>query len=166
MLHWSVRYQATKLLGVLFFFKRPLVRLPKGQRNQQHNNWTNTVAKHSCNCQFCIHTCTYWTVMTQPFVHMFSQSVFVSIRCQFSVIVHLLFDFICFFCALINFVQLFSVRLFVYSVYFSVLIMELYSRYFNPYFTSTNNHLKVYKRHASDSAIFFLSTGSESLSPS
>jgi hypothetical protein len=157
--------------GVLWFFKRPQVRLPKRQRNQQHdiwclitNNWVNTVAIVSSVFIKIFNPCTYWMVTTQPFVHMFSESVFVSIRCQFSVIVYLLFDFICFFCALIHFVQLFSVQLFVYSVYFSVLIMELYSRYFNPYFTSTNNHLKVNKHHTSDSAIFCLSIGSESLS--
>jgi hypothetical protein len=35
------------------------------------------------------------------------------------------------FCS-IRFVRLFSVQLFVYSVLFSVLILELYSRYFDP----------------------------------
>ncbi len=31
--------------------------------------------------------------MTQPYFYMFSESVFIRIRCQFSVIVHLLFNF-------------------------------------------------------------------------
>ncbi len=53
-----------------------------------------------------------------------------------SFIVCLVF-FLLFFC-LIRFVRLFRVRFFNYSVYFSVLILELYIRYFDP---QSNNHL-------------------------
>jgi hypothetical protein len=57
-----------------------------------------------------------------------------------------------FFCS-ISFVQLFSVGLLDYSVYFSVLILELYSKYFNPH---NNNQPAVNKHHTADSTIFEL----------
>jgi hypothetical protein len=48
----------------------------------------------------------------------------------------------------------FIVQLFMFdnSVYFSVLILELYSRYFDPL---NNNHLAVNKHHTADSTILF-----------
>ncbi len=75
-----------------------------------------------------LNPCKYWTVMTQTFINMFSKSVLGLFVASF--IVHLLFTLL-FFCST-PFVRLFSVRSFDYSVYFSVLILELYSRYFDP----------------------------------
>jgi hypothetical protein len=61
------------------------------------------------------------------------------IRYPVFVLLHSLFiRFFVLFCFLIRFVRLFSVRLFVYTVLFSVLILELYSRYFDP----VNRHLE------------------------
>jgi hypothetical protein len=55
------------------------------------------------------------------------------------------------------------VRLFVYSVLFSVLILELYPCILIPISTTIR---QVNKHHTSDSSIFCLSIGSESLLPS
>ncbi len=47
----------------------------------------------------------------------------------------------------------FRFLLFDYSVYFSILILELYSRYFDPL---NNNHAAVDKHHTADNTIFVL----------
>jgi hypothetical protein len=85
-------------------------------------------------------------VMAQPFVYMFSESVHVFLIVSF--FVRLLFVLL-FFCSA-HFVRLFSVRLF---DYFSVLILKLYSRYFDPH---DYNHQAVNKHHTPDSTIFVL----------
>jgi hypothetical protein len=57
--------------------------------------------------------------------------VLVLLSVSFSVLLFVqLFDLFCF-CS-VHFVHLFSVKLFFYSVLLSVLILELYSRYFDP----------------------------------
>ncbi len=108
--------------GVLLFSKRPKVSPLEKQRNRQHdiwclitNTWANRVAIVSSVITKIFNPCKYWMVTTQPSVYMFSESVFVLIHCQFSVIIHLLFNFnsllFCF-CS-IHSVWLFSVQLFV-----------------------------------------------------
>ncbi len=79
-------------------------------------------------------SCKHWMVMTQPSVYMLIESVlslFVA-----SLFFCSIFLLVFCFCS-IHHVRLFSVQLFFQSVYFSVLILELYSRYFDP--LSTNN---------------------------
>ncbi len=133
---WVLGMKQQSCRGVLWFFKRSQVSPLEKQRNWQHDiwclitsTWANRVAIVSYAITKIFKSCKYWMVTTRPSVYMFSELVFVFICCQFSVIVHLLFDSrsrlfcICSIC----FVKLFSVWLFVYLVYFSVLILELYS---------------------------------------
>ncbi len=123
-------------------FKRPQVSPLKEQRKRQHdilclitNTWANRAAIVSSVITKIFNPCKYQMVTTQPSVYLFSESVLVFIHYQFSFIVHLLFNFhsllFCF-CSICYFL-LFFLRLFVYSVYFSVRILKLYSRYFDPY---------------------------------
>ncbi len=137
--------------GVLWFFKRPQVRLLEKQRNRQHHIWcliTNTRANRVAIFCSAITRCLTlenigWSPFTLQYLFMFGASVFNRICCQFiccclSVVINLLascFDSnslvsvhlppILFLFWSLCFVQLLSVRLFDYSVSFSVLILEL-----------------------------------------
>jgi hypothetical protein len=135
--------------GVLWFFKRPQVTLLEKQRNWQHdicclitNTWVNRVAiVSSAITRYLTLANIGWSPFTLQYLFVFSASVFNRICCQFIcccltvvfitlpvVFIHvhsLLFDClhfasVCSTC----FVWLFSV--------ISVLILELYSKYFNP----------------------------------
>jgi magnesium-transporting ATPase (P-type) len=126
--------------GFLWLFKRRGDNPLKIQRIWQHDIWciiTNTranrVAIVSSVITKILNPCKYWTVTTQAFVICsVNQCLFYSLPVFF--IVNLLFYFhsFCFsfvsicFCSTIQYsiVRLFSV--------FSVLILELYYRYFNP----------------------------------
>jgi hypothetical protein len=107
---------------------------------------------------------TEWSQVNLQFC-MLIESVFLPICCQFCYYPSVVnFYSFCFAFCLTHFVQLFRIRLFTYlfSV-FSVLILELCSRYFYPHI---NIIQQVNKHHTSDSTIFCLSIGSESLLPS
>jgi hypothetical protein len=118
VLHWSVRYKATKM-GVSMVFQEAKVYPLKKQRNWQHGFWcliTNTRANRvgivSSVITKIFNPCKYWT---QPSVYIFSESVFVFLPRQFTVIVQLLFNFhllLFFFCSFRP-VQLFSALFFV-----------------------------------------------------
>ncbi len=107
------------------------------------NTRANNVAIVSSVITKIFNTCQYWTVTTQPFVHMFS-----GISAYFCLLPISLFiccsTFICFpFLCSIHFVVLFCVQLFVNSVNFSVLILELYSRYFYPITTTIRQSINI-----------------------
>ncbi len=129
--------------GVLWFFKRSWVSPLEKQRNRQNDNWSlinNARANRVAIVSFVItkicNPCKHWMVTTQHLVYMFSvysYSLTVFYYCSsvvwFSFVsVLFLFDLLCLIiqCSIIC---LFSV--------FSVLILELYSRYFDPH---NNNH--------------------------
>jgi hypothetical protein len=97
--------------------------------------------------------CKYWTVTIQTFLKTPSNSVsvlFIASYC--STFVCTVFSFVRF-SALFN--SVFDYSVFDYSVYFFVLILELYSRYFDPYLTY-NNHPAVNNHQTADSTIFVL----------
>ncbi len=123
-------------LGVLWFSKRPIVSLLEKQRNWHHDVWfliiniqANRVAIESSVITKIFFPCKYWTVTDKPFVwHSVNQYLFCSFQFICSPVVNLFF-----FCS----IRLFDYSVFYYSVYFSVLILKLYSRYFDPYITTT-----------------------------
>jgi hypothetical protein len=90
--------------------------------------------------------CKYWIVTIQPFVKTLNYSVPVLFIASFYGLT-LVRSF-----SIVRFSTLFD-SVFNYSVYFSVLILELYSRYLNPYLIY-NNHPAVNKHHTVDSTIF------------
>jgi hypothetical protein len=112
---------------------------PAEKGNRQHdiwclitNIWANRVAIVSSVITKIFTPCKYWTVTTPP---SFTSSVNQGLFCSLPVLLFmccLTFSRLFSFCS-ICFVWLFGVRLFVYSVYFSVLILELYSSYFDPH---------------------------------
>ncbi len=100
--------------GVLWVFKRPRVSPLEKQRNWQHDIWcliTNTLA----NRVAIVSSVRYLTLANigrsrfNPQFCMFSESVFIRIYCQFSVIIHQFFYFHLF---LFCFCSIRSVRLF------------------------------------------------------
>jgi hypothetical protein len=146
---------------------------PSGKaRKLQHDTWcliTNTQANRVAIVSSIIikifNSCKHWTVTIQPAVFMFSETVSNCIRCQFSVTVHQLFDFHSFllcFCSIL-FVKFISIWLFVYSVYFLSWYWNCIPGISIPIITTIR---QVNKHHTSDSAIFCLNIGSESLLPS
>jgi hypothetical protein len=130
--------------GILWFFKRPQVRPLEKQRNWQHNIWclrTNTWANRVANVSSVIRKILnprkHWTVTIQPSVWYVQ---WISVYCcQFSVTFHLLFDFhSLLFCFVQSVLFDYSVFNYLFIQVFSVLVLELYSRYFDPH---NNNHL-------------------------
>ncbi len=141
--------------------------------------------KQDCNCQFRNHKifnpCKHRTVTIYPsvFVHVQCVSFQSSLFASLSVVIHqLLFNILPIVFALASLVSvqlplylllfwsncivwLFSVRL--VSVIFSVLILELYSRYLDPHNTTSSTIWQVNKHHTPDRVIFCLSIGSKSL---
>jgi hypothetical protein len=125
--------------GVLWFFKRPRVSPMENQRNRQHVIWclitktqANRVAIVSSVITKILNPCKPWTVTIQTSVlyvqwicllEFVASSLLLFIRCS---------TFISF-CSgfTVAFVQLFSVRLFIYSMLISLL-------YFDPHI---NNNL-------------------------
>jgi hypothetical protein len=84
----------------------------------------------------------HWMVMIQPlvlYVRWISVHSLLYLLPVSILIVQLFNSHLFLFCLCsIHFLRLFSVQLFVYSVLFSILILKLDSRYFDPHF---NNHL-------------------------
>jgi hypothetical protein len=135
--------------GVVWFFKRPQGPLEK-QRSRQHdiwclitNIWENRVAIGSSVITRCLILANIgqWSPFSLQ-ICLFSVHQLIIFVATFSCIVHQfihlsLFDSVLFcsiwFCSII---QCSIIHLF--SVSFSVLILELYSRYFDPF---KNNHL-------------------------
>ncbi len=132
--------------GVLRFFKRPQVSLLKKQRNWQHdicclitNTWANRVAiVRSVIARSLTLPNIGWSPFSLQYLFIFSASVLIVIL---SLSVNLLLFVSCYFSpyqlfqfVFIHFCLITScfVWLFDYSVSFSVLILELYSRYFDP----------------------------------
>jgi hypothetical protein len=149
--------------------KRPQVNLMEKQRNWQHviwcrttSAWANRVTIVSSVITKIFYPCKHWTVMIQPHFVMFSESIN-----SYSLPVLLLLSVVWFssyirFCSalfdwLCSVIQCLIIRL---LGVFYVLILELCSRYFDPHI---NYILQVNKHHTSDSAIFCLSIGSDSL---
>jgi hypothetical protein len=139
VLHWRVRMKQQSCWGVAWFFKRPRVSPLKKQKNWHHDIWclidntrANRVAIVSSVITKIFNPCKHWTVKIQhsvlyvQWISVYSYSLPV-FHCS-SVV---WFSFVSVLLCLNHFVLLFSVRLFVYSLYFSVLILELYSRYFD-----------------------------------
>jgi hypothetical protein len=118
--------------GFYGFFKSLLVR----QRNPRHDVWfllinieANGVATVSSVITKIFNLCKYWKVMIQPFFITPSSSVSILL------VASLLFDFCLTLFSIVRFIALFD-SVFDYlvsdnSVYYSVLILELYSRYFD-----------------------------------
>jgi hypothetical protein len=133
ILHGSVWYEATKLLGDSMVFQKAMSPREK-QRNQQHVIWcfkTNTQANRVAIVSSVIikifNPCKHWTVTIQPSVYMISKSVFI---CYFSAVVRFSFVSVLF---LFNSICLIiRCSILIYSVLFPVLILALYSRYFDP----------------------------------
>jgi hypothetical protein len=140
--------------GILWFFKRPQVRPLEKQRNQHHDIWclitniqADRIATFSSVITMIFDPCIGRSRLNLLFICSVNLCLF--IHCQFycsSVVRSASFCLTCF-------VKLFSVWFFNYSVYFEVLILELYSRYFDPH---NNNHPAVNKHNTPECTIFVL----------
>jgi hypothetical protein len=111
----------------------------------------------------------YRTVIIQPSVlfmfsasvnHICSQFICCSLWYYLSLVHSSLFCFV-----RSTFVRLFSVWLLDYSVLFSVLILELYSSYFDQQNHISTTIRQVNEHHTQDCAMFFLSKRRKSLLP-
>ncbi len=167
--------------GVLWISKRPQVS-PAGNAKKP-TAWhlvpnNEHPGKQDCNCQFRNHKifnpCKHRTVTIHPsvFVHVQCVSFQSSLVASLSVVIYqLLFNILPIvfaFASLVSvqlppylllfwsncIVWLFSVRL--VGVIFSVLILELYSRYFDPNNTTSSTIWQVNKHHTPDLSSFVL----------
>jgi hypothetical protein len=168
VLHWNVWYEATKLLWGSMVFKEVMSPIKK-QRIRRHVIWclptnirANRVAIVSSIITKIFNPCKHWTIMIQPSVFYvklitYSDSLPVSCYCLSVVwlsFISVLFLFGCFW----SIIQCLIIRL------FSVVFCPDTGIVFQVYRSTTIR--QVNKHHTSDSAIFCLSVGSESLFPS
>jgi hypothetical protein len=189
---WADGMKQQSCWGVLWFFKRPQVSLLENQRNRQHDIWcliTNsqanrvaivssvitrylTLAKHrmvttcpqyffyvqyiSFNCIHCQFICCCLSVVICHLASCFDLHSFISVQ---SDSVSVLFNSLCLTiqCSITWFLVLFS-----------VLILVLYSRHFDPQYTIPTAIRHVNKHHTTRlrRLLSYRSVGSESLSPS
>jgi hypothetical protein len=154
ILLWSVRHEATKLLEGSRVFQKAKSE-PAGKTNKptvwllmphELTHRQNRVAIVNSVMAKIFNPCKYWIVTIQPFVKTLNYSVPVLFIAIFYCLTLVRSFYI------VRFSTLFD-SVFNYAVYFSVLILELYSRYLNPYLIY-NNHPAVNKHHTVDSTIF------------
>jgi hypothetical protein len=160
--------------GVLWISKRPQVSPLEIQRNWQHDTWclmTNTQANRVSIVSSVI---TRYLTLANKGQSTFHPSVFVHVQfsvypllfiCCYSTYCQLFSDFLSFllFDYLWYYFCLVRSVFFDYSVSFSVLILELYSRYFKPHNTISTTIRQVNKHHTQDCAYSCLSLGSKIL---